>query len=125
MPNERVYAICSPGDAPIAGLLFTAPDWIWSEPLTFSDDGEFQSAYLDFLGQMAGTLPAEITLWIVTHRGALSKVDEWISNSALSRNVRTIPVEDDRRFTVWARDLFLVTRSSSGLGVLAPCEFPR
>lgn len=125
MPNEGVYAICSPGDAPIGGLLFTAPDWIWSKPLTFSNDGEFQSAYLTFLGQMAGTLPADVTLWIVTHRRALSKVRDWISNSAFSRNVRTIPVEDGCRFTVWARDLFLVTRSSAGLAALAPCEFPR
>jgi hypothetical protein len=125
MPNERVYAICSPGDAPIAGLLFTAPDWIWSEPLTISSDGEFQSAYLAFLGQMAGTLPADATLWIVTHRSALSRARDWISNSAFSRSVRTIPVEDDCRFTVWARDLFLVTRSSAGLAALAPCEFPR
>ena len=125
MPNEGSYAICSPGDAPVAGLLFAAPDWVWSEPLTFSDDGAFQSAYLEFLGQMAATLPTDVTLWIVTHRRALAKVADWISGSASARNVRTIAVEDECRFTVWARDLFLVTRSESGLAALAPCEFPR
>lgn len=125
MFRRNAHAICSPGDAPIGGFLFTAPDWVWGEPLTFSDDGEFQAAYLVFLEQMVSTSPEDVTIWIVTHERTLPKVRDWAIRSAFSQRVHAFSVDDRCRFTVWARDLFLVTRNHSVLTALAPCKFPR
>jgi len=104
--------------------VFTAPDWVWGPPLDDADDHRFQAAYLDFLDQMLRTTPTNVTTILLTHDRACALAYEW-ANERRKTALQVLPIIDKCRFTVWARDPFLIMQGPDGPSALAPCAFPR
>jgi hypothetical protein len=123
-PGSAPPAIYVPSLVPLGELAFTAPDWVWDPPLEHADDALFQAAYLGFLDQMLATAPPEVTVTILTHELALARAHSWV-NARRQAGTRLVPIDNTCRFTVWARDLFLVRLGAGGPTAFAPCAFPR
>ena len=104
--------------------MFTAPDWVWDPQFDHTDDARFQVAYLGVLDQMLTTTPSDVMVTILTHDCAVARAREWVRKRRQA-GVRVVPIDGTCRFTVWARDLFLIRVGTAGPSVLAPCAFPR
>ena len=71
-------------------------------------------------------LPAHTIRTVACHAEVVASVEDWLEEMELGDRSEVLPLEDGRRFTVWAQDTCVVqTRRAGETRLLTPSSFPR